>query len=59
MGLLTVSAVDAVETLLDWRDAAVQIYSVTGQEMSAMREFLPQGIYILRSGNKTSKVIVQ
>jgi hypothetical protein len=41
----------AVEStgILDWNDKDVDIYSVTGLHMSASRENLPQGVYILRS----------
>ena len=51
----------AVEStgILDWNDKDVDIYSVTGLHMSASRENLPQGIYILRSGEQTRKMIVR
>lgn len=51
----------AVEStgILDWNDKDVEIYSVTGLHMSASRENLPQGIYILRSGEQTHKMIVR
>ena len=51
----------AVEStgILDWNDKDVDIYSVTGLHMSASRENLPQGVYILRSGEQTRKMIVR
>ena len=51
----------AVEStgILDWNDKDVDIYSVTGLHMSASRENLPQGVYILRSGEQTHKMIVR
>ena len=51
----------AVEStgILDWNDKNVDIYSVTGLHMSVSRENLPQGIYILRSGEQTHKMIVR
>lgn len=51
----------AVEStgILDWNDKDVEIYSVTGLHMSASRENLPQGVYILRSGEQTRKMIVR
>lgn len=57
--------VPAIETaienigILDWSDRSVEIYSVAGQNMSALRGNLPQGIYILRSGEHTQKMIVR
>lgn len=57
--------VPAIETaienigILDWSDSSVEIYSVAGQNMSALRENLPQGIYILRCGEHTQKMIVR
>ena len=52
------SGVEDVE-VLDWRDADVEVYSVTGQKMSGMREELPQGVYILRGGDRVSRVVVR
>jgi endonuclease I len=52
------SGVEDVE-VLDWRDADVEIYSVTGQKMSGMREELPQGVYVLRRGDRVSRVVVR
>ena len=51
----------AVEStgILDWNDKDVDIYSVTGLHMSVSRENLPQGVYILRSGEQTRKMIVR
>ena len=51
----------AVEStgILDWNDKNVDIYSVTGLHISVSRENLPQGIYILRSGEQTHKMIVR
>ena len=57
--------IPAIETaveeigVLDWNAEDVEIYSVTGLHMSASRENLPQGIYILRSGEQTHKMIVR
>ena len=57
--------IPAIETaveeigVLDWNAEDVEIYSVTGLHMSASRENLPQGIYILRSGEQTRKMIVR
>lgn len=57
--------VPAIETaienigILDWSDRSVEIYSVAGQNMSALRGNLPQGVYILRSGEHTQKMIVR
>lgn len=57
--------IPAIETaveeigVLDWNAEDVDIYSVTGLHMSASRENLPQGIYILRSGEQTRKMIVR
>ena len=52
------SGVEDVE-VLDWRDTDVEIYSVTGQKMSGMREELPQGVYVLRRGDRVSRVVVR
>lgn len=52
------SGVEDVE-VLDWRDADVEIYSVTGQKMSGMREELPQGVYVLRRGDRVSRVVIR
>lgn len=51
----------AVEStgILDWNDKNVDIYSVTGLHISVSRENLPQGVYILRSGEQTHKMIVR
>lgn len=57
--------IPAIETaveeigVLDWNAEDVEIYSLTGLHMSASRENLPQGIYILRSGEQTHKMIVR
>ena len=57
--------IPAIETaveeigVLDWNAEDVEIYSVTGLHMSVSRENLPQGIYILRSGGQTRKMIVR
>lgn len=57
--------IPAIETaveeigVLDWNAEDVEIYSVTGLHMSVSRENLPQGIYILRSGEQTRKMIVR
>ncbi len=57
--------IPAIETaveeigVLDWNAEDVEVYSVTGLHMSASRENLPQGIYILRSGEQTHKMIVR
>lgn len=57
--------IPAIETaveeigILDWNAEDVEIYSVTGLHMSASRENLPQGVYILRSGEQTRKMIVR
>jgi hypothetical protein len=45
--------------VLDWRDTDVEIYSVTGQKMSGMREELPQGVYVLRRGDRVSRVVIR
>ena len=52
------SGVEDVE-VLDWRDIDVEVYSVTGQKMSGMREELPQGVYVLRRGDRVSRVVVR
>ena len=52
------SGVEDVE-VLDWRDTDVEVYSVTGQKMSGMREELPQGVYVLRRGDRVSRVVVR
>ena len=52
------SGVEDVE-VLDWRDTDVEIYSVTGQKMSGMREELSQGVYVLRRGDRVSRVVVR
>ena len=57
--------IPAIETaveeigVLDWNAEDVEIYSVTGLHMSVSRENLPQGVYILRSGEQTRKMIVR
>ena len=57
--------IPAIETaveeigVLDWNAEDVEIYSVTGLHMSVSRENLPQGVYILRSGEQTHKMIVR
>ena len=44
---------------LDWQDEEVEIYSVTGQNMSLQRKTLPQGVYILRNANQINKIVVR
>ena len=44
---------------LDWQDEEVEIYSVTGQNMSLLRKTLPQGVYILRNANQINKIVVR
>lgn len=44
---------------LDWQDEKVEVYSVTGQNISSLRHTLPQGVYILRDENKVNKIVVQ
>ena len=57
--------IPAIETaveeigVLDWNAEDVEIYSVTGLHISVSRENLPQGVYILRSGEQTRKMIVR
>jgi hypothetical protein len=31
---------------------------LTGQNMSALREHLPRGVYILRNGKQTMRIVV-
>ena len=63
--LIFIGEFESIETaienigILDWSDRSVEIYSVAGQNMSALRGNLPQGIYILRSGEHTQKMIVR
>jgi endonuclease I len=52
------TAVENVETL-DWKDEQVEVYSLTGQHISILREALPQGVYVLRHGDKVGKVVVR
>ena len=52
------TAVENVD-VLDWKDGQVEIYSLTGQNMSAERDNLPRGIYILRCGVKVDKIVVR
>lgn len=52
------TAVENVETL-DWKDEQVEIYSLTGQYISTLHEALPQGVYVLRHGDKVDKVVVR
>jgi endonuclease I len=52
------TAVENVETL-DWKDEQVEVYSLTGQHISTLREALPQGVYVLRHGDKVDKVVVR
>ena len=44
--------------ILDKNSAEVEIYSLTGQNMSALREHLPRGVYILRNGKQTMRIVV-
>jgi hypothetical protein len=44
---------------LDWQDEEVEIYSVTGQNMSLQRKTLPQGVYILRNAHQINKIVVR
>jgi endonuclease I len=44
---------------LDWQDEKVEVYSVTGQNISSLRHTLPQGVYIWRDENKVNKIVVQ
>lgn len=44
---------------LDWQDEKVEVYSVTGLNISSLRHTLPQGVYILRDKNKVNKIVVQ
>lgn len=52
------TAVENVETL-DLMDEQVEVYSLTGEHISTMREALPQGVYVLRCGDKVGKVVVR
>ena len=52
------TAVENVETL-DLMDEQVEVYSLAGQHISTMREALPQGVYVLRCGDKVGKVVVR
>ena len=52
------TAVENVETL-DLMDEQVEVYSLTGQHISTLREALPQGVYVLRHGDKVGKVVVR
>ncbi len=52
------TAVENVE-ILDFMDEQVEVYSLTGQHISTLREALPQGVYVLRCGDKVGKVVVR
>ncbi len=52
------TAVENVE-ILDLMDEQVEVYSLTGQHISTMHEALPQGVYVLRHGDKVGKVVVR
>lgn len=54
----TATDIESVE-VLKWQDGAVNVYSLTGQNVSAMREHLPQGVYILRQGERVQKVVIE
>lgn len=52
------TAVENVE-ILDLMDEQVEVYSLTGQHISTLREALTQGVYVLRCGDKVGKVVVR
>lgn len=57
--ILLRNGVENVKTgVLDWRHEHVEIYSLTGHKLSALREHLPQGIYVLRHGAEVEKIII-
>lgn len=44
-------------TAIDIHDAATRVYSITGYDMTASRDNLPSGIYIITNGKQTQKVV--
>lgn len=52
-------ALDLVEDEFVTLDGAESIYSITGQDITSSRYSLPTGIYILRSGNRVTKITVR
>ena len=58
--VLIPTAIENIEALnLDWQNEDVAIFSITGQNMSMFREQLPEGVYILRSGDLTKKIVIR
>lgn len=57
--LIPAAMEEATPESLKLSDQDVTIYSITGHNMSAMRQHLPQGIYILRRGQQACKVIIE
>ena len=65
-GTFTTEGITAVENLLSQEELqallanpATRIYNLQGNELTAMRDNLPGGVYILRLGNKAGKVVIR
>ena len=65
-GTFTTEGITAVENLLSQEELqallanpATRIFNLQGNELTAMRDNLPAGVYILRLGNKAGKVVIR
>ena len=65
-GTFTTEGITAVENLLSQEELqsmlqnpATRIYNLQGNELTAMRDNLPAGVYILRLGDKAGKVVIR
>ena len=56
---LTLDGGDGVDDIMSETDAASEVYNLAGQRVASSTEGLDAGIYIVRQGNKTSKVAVK
>ncbi len=56
---LTLANGDGVDDITTDADAATEVYNLAGQRIATSTEGLDAGIYIVRQGNKTTKVAVK
>lgn len=61
--ILVPATVTALENIplegLDWMDEQVKIYTITGVNVSALRQNLSPGIYILQQGEEVCKTLIR
>lgn len=46
------------DTYVDIHDTNTRIYSIMGNDVTALRDRLPRGVYLLVNGTKTKKIVV-